>query len=124
MTNLQGKNFEKKYKFPESFAWDFLCPNNFRFLLNSQFSEADRRATKWKKGYESFDSIPSMISDVPPGIGSGPSSLLLGETASHISEQMSKMCMDSNDENYSPNEVEEKARLISQVQFPIQRILK
>lgn len=56
-----------------------------------------------------------MISDVPPGIGSGPSSLLLGETASHISEQMSRMCMDSNDENYSPNEVEEKARLIAQV---------
>ena len=83
------------------------------FLENSQFSEADRRATKWKKGYESFDSIPSMISDVPTGIGSGPNSLLLGETASHISEQMSKMCMDSND--YSPNEVEEKARLISQV---------
>ena len=54
-----------------------------------------------------------MISDVPTGIGSGPNSLLLGETASHISEQMSKMCMDSTD--YSPNEVEEKARLISQV---------
>ena len=83
------------------------------FLENSQFSEADRRATKWKKGYESFDSIPSMISDVPTGIGSGPNSLLLGETASHISEQMSKMCMDSTE--YSPNEVEEKARLISQV---------
>ena len=98
-----------------NFARDLLFPNNFRFLLNSQFSEADRRATKWKKGYESFDSIPSMISDVPPGIGSGPSSLLLGETASHISEQMSRMCMDSNDENYSPNEVEEKARLIAQV---------
>ena len=76
-------------------------------------SYADSRATKWKKGYESFDSIPSMISDVPPGFGSGPSSLLVGETASHISEQMSRMCMDS--ENYSPNEVEEKARLISQV---------
>ena len=103
-----------------------LCydPIIFFIFVNSQFSEADRRATKWKKGYESFDSIPSMISDVPPGIGSGPSSLLLGETASHISEQMSKMCMDSNDENYSPNEVEEKARLISQVQFPIQRIFK
>ena len=65
-----------------------------------------------------------MISDVPPGIGSGPSSLLLGETASHISEQMSKMCMDSNDENYSPNEVEEKARLIAQVLLQIQYIKK
>jgi len=79
----------------------------------SQMSDADRRATKWKKGYESFDSIPSMISDVPPGLGSGPSSLLVGETASHISEQMSRMCMEAGD--YSPNEAEEKARLISQV---------
>ena len=79
-------------------------------------SDADRRATKWHKGYESFDSIPSMISDVgsmPPGIGSGPNSLLVGETACHISEQMSKMCMDAGD--YSPNEAEEKARLIAQV---------
>ena len=83
------------------------------FQIFSQMSEADRRATKWKKGYESFDSIPSMISDVPTGFGSGPSSLLVGETASHISEQMSKMCMDS--ESYSPNEAEEKARLIAQV---------
>ena len=80
-------------------------------------SDADRRATKWKKGYESFDSIPSMISDVPPGLGSGPSSLLVGETASHISEQMSRMCMEAGD--YSPNEAEEKARLISQVRHEI-----
>ena len=39
--------------------------------------------------------------------------MLVGETACHISEQMSKMCMDSD--NYSPNEAEEKARLIAQV---------
>ena len=88
----------------------YVCKLCFSF---SQMSDADRRATKWKKGYESFDSIPSMISDVPPGLGSGPSSLLVGETASHISEQMSRMCMEAGD--YSPNEAEEKARLISQV---------
>ena len=58
-----------------------------------------------------------MISDVPPGLGSGPSSLLVGETASHISEQMSRMCMEAGD--YSPNEAEEKARLISQVRHEI-----
>ena len=56
-----------------------------------------------------------MISDVGsiPPISSGPNSLLVGEAASHISEQMSRLCMDADD--YSPNEAEEKARLIAQV---------
>jgi len=114
--NIEEEKSEEKFDDSESIP---LADDDPSAIIDdessSQFSEADRRATKWKKGYESFDSIPSMISDVPPVIGSGPSSLLLGETASHISEQMSRMCMDSNDENYSPNEVEEKARLIAQV---------
>ena len=51
-----------------------------------------------------------MISDSLP-VSGGPSSLI-GLTASHVSEQMTRMCLDPD---FSPDEVEEKARLISQV---------
>ena len=39
-------------------------------------SEAERRAAKWRRGCESLDSIPSMISDSlgPPICGSGSTS--------------------------------------------------
>ena len=66
--------------------------------------------TKWRKGHESLDSIPSMISDSLP-VSAGPSSLI-GLTASHVTEQMTRMCLDPD---FSPDEAEEKARLISQV---------
>ena len=53
-----------------------------------------------------------MISDSLP-VSGGPSSLI-GLTASHVSEQMTRMCLDPD---FSPDEVEEKARLISQVSY-------
>lgn len=62
--------------------------------------------------FESLDSIPSMISDSLP-LSAGPSSLI-GLTASHVTEQMTRMCLDPD---FSPDEAEEKARLISQVIF-------
>ena len=65
---------------------------------------------KWQRGHESLDSIPSMISDSIP-ISAGPSSLI-GLTASHVSEQMNRLCLDPD---FSPDEAEEKARLITQV---------
>ena len=69
-----------------------------------------RAMNKWRKGHESLDSIPSMISDSLP-TSAGPSSLI-GITASHVTEQMTRMCFDPD---FSPDEAEEKARLISQV---------
>ena len=72
--------------------------------------QAERRAANWRRGHESLDSIPSMISDSLP-VSAGPSSLI-GLTASHVSEQMTRMCLDPD---FSPDEAEEKARLISQV---------
>ena len=76
---------------------------------NSENSDI-KRAMKWRKGHESLDSIPSMISDSLP-VSAGPSSLI-GITASHVTEQMTRMCLDPD---FSPDEAEEKARLISQV---------
>ena len=72
--------------------------------------QVDRRVANWRRGHESLDSIPSMISDSLP-TSAGPSSLI-GLTASHVSEQMTRMCLDPD---FSPDETEEKARLISQV---------
>ena len=72
--------------------------------------QVDRRVANWRRGHESLDSIPSMISDSLPA-SAGPSSLI-GLTASHVSEQMTRMCLDPD---FSPDETEEKARLISQV---------
>jgi hypothetical protein len=79
--------------------------------VDSFIAEADRRAAKWHRGHESLDSIPSMISDSLP-TSAGPSSLTIGLTASHLTEQMTRMCLDPD---FSPDEAEEKARLISQV---------
>ncbi len=71
---------------------------------------------KWRRGCESLDSIPSMISDnMSMGLTSGGPSSLVGMTASHVTEQMNKMCMLDPDDDFSPDEAEEKARLISQV---------
>ena len=75
-------------------------------------NSSENRVSKWRKGHESLDSIPSMISDSLP-VSGGPSSLI-GLTASHVSEQMTRMCLDPD---FSPDEVEEKARLISQVSY-------
>ena len=64
--------------------------------------------SKWRKGCESMDSIPSLLSDqilIPGG-----HSTLIGETASQISEQMSRMCLESD-----CDDTEDKARLIAQV---------
>ena len=85
-------------------------------VVDTETSEdqADRRAANWRRGHESLDSIPSMISDSLP-TSAGPSSLI-GLTASHVTEQMTRMCLDPD---FSPDETEEKARLISQV---LQRI--
>lgn len=73
-------------------------------------SEAHQRASKWRRGCESLDSIPSMISDSLP-TSAGPNSLVT-DAACHMSEQMNRMCLDSD---FSPDDAEEKARLISQV---------
>ena len=75
-------------------------------------NSSENRVTKWRKGHESLDSIPSMISDSLP-VSAGPSSLI-GLTASHVTEQMTRMCLDPD---FSPDEAEEKARLISQVRL-------
>lgn len=80
---------------------------------NSADAAADQlrhRVAKWHKGHESLDSIPSMISDSLP-VSAGPSSLI-GITATHVTEQMTRMCLDPD---FSPDEAEEKARLITQV---------
>ena len=77
-------------------------------------NSSENRVTKWRKGHESLDSIPSMISDSLP-VSAGPSSLI-GLTASHVTEQMTRMCLDPD---FSPDEAEEKARLISQVSLKL-----
>ena len=51
--------------------------------------------------FESLDSIPSMLSDRSEGAGGG-----------NISDHINRMCLDPD---FSPDEQEEKARLISQV---------
>ena len=50
--------------------------------------------------FESLDSIPSMLSDRSEGAGG------------NISDHINRMCLDPD---FSPDEQEEKARLISQV---------
>lgn len=79
---------------------------------NSEADQLRHRVAKWHKGHESLDSIPSMISDSLP-VSAGPSSLI-GLTASHVTEQMTRMCLDPD---FSPDEAEEKARLITQVRI-------
>ena len=76
----------------------------------SDANQIQKLAANWQKNHESLDSIPSMISDSLP-VSAGPSSLI-GLTASHVSEQMNRLCLDPD---FSPDEAEEKARLISQV---------
>ena len=68
---------------------------------------------KLKKHFDLHQMKKSLnIFSYPDGSqGSGPSSLIAG-TASHISEQMHRLCLDPD---FSPDEAEEKARLISQV---------
>ena len=69
---------------------------------------------KSKRGVcESLDSIPSMMSDqLIPSSSAGEGSNPVGEAASYISEQMAQLCADSD---YSLDDAEEKAKLISQV---------
>ena len=57
---------------------------------------------EWRKkvDFESLDSIPSMLSDRSEGAGG------------NISDHINRMCLDPD---FSPDEQEEKARLISQV---------
>jgi len=59
-----------------------------------------KKANEWRRkvDFESLDSIPSMLSDRSEGY--------------HISDHMNRMCLDPD---FSPDEQEEKARLISQV---------
>ena len=61
---------------------------------------------EWRKkvDFESLDSIPSMLSD-RSDLGYAPGS-------GHISDHMNRMCLDPD---FSPDEQEEKARLIAQV---------
>ena len=62
---------------------------------------------EWRKkvDFESLDSIPSMLSDRGDlGYSQGASG--------NISDHMNRMCLDPD---FSPDEQEEKARLISQV---------
>jgi len=54
--------------------------------------------------FESLDSIPSMLSDR--------SDLGYQQGSGHISDHMNRMCLDPD---FSPDEQEEKARLIAQV---------
>lgn len=66
-------------------------------------SEDKRREMEWRRkmDFESLDSIPSISSDLGCAGGSG-----------QLSEHMNRMCLDPD---FSPDEQEEKARLISQV---------
>ena len=66
-------------------------------------SEDKRRELEWRRkmDFESLDSIPSISSDLGGAGGSG-----------QLSEHMNRMCLDPD---FSPDEQEEKARLISQV---------
>lgn len=69
-------------------------------LLDTQ----DEKMLEWKRkaDFESLDSIPSMLSDRSD----------LGASHGHISDHMTRMCLDPD---FSPDEQEEKARLIAQV---------
>jgi len=70
------------------------------YVDNTDIPEEIRKANEWRKkvDFESLDSIPSMLSDRSEG--------------GHISDHMNRMCLDPD---FSPDEQEEKARLISQV---------
>jgi len=77
------------------------------FVEDSLVSEDKRKEFEWRKkvDFESLDSIPSMLSDrsdlaFQPG------------SSGHISDHMNRMSLDPD---FSPDEQEEKARLISQV---------
>jgi hypothetical protein len=76
------------------------------FVDDSVVSEDQRREFEWRKkvDFESLDSIPSMLSD-RSDLGYQPGS-------GHISDHMNRMSLDPD---FSPDEQEEKARLISQV---------
>lgn len=69
--------------------------------INDLLHEDLKKANEWRKkvDFESLDSIPSMLSDRSEGGG-------------HISDHMNRMCLDPD---YSPDEQEEKARVIAQV---------
>ena len=71
-------------------------------IEESFLSEDKRREMEWRKkmDFESLDSIPSMLSDRSEGAGG------------NISDHINRICLDPD---FSPDEQEEKARLISQV---------
>merc|ERR1712241_711565 len=71
-------------------------------LDDSFISEEKKRELEWRKkvDFESLDSIPSMLSDRSEGAGG------------NISDHINRICLDPD---FSPDEQEEKARLISQV---------
>ena len=75
-------------------------------LDESLISDDKRREYEWRKkmDFESLDSIPSMLSDK--------SDLGYNQGTGHISDHMNRMCLDPD---FSPDEQEEKARLIAQV---------
>lgn len=75
-------------------------------LEESLISEDKRKEYEWRKkvDFESLDSIPSMLSDR--------SDLGYQHGSGHISDHMNRMCLDPD---FSPDEQEEKARLIAQV---------
>merc|ERR1719342_2041897 len=77
-----------------------------QFLRNLEFQRIKKREIEWRKkmDFESLDSIPSMLSDK--------SDLGYNQGAGHISDHMNRMCLDPD---FSPDEQEEKARLIAQV---------
>ena len=66
-------------------------------MLNIQ---TENKELEWRKkvDFESLDSIPGMLSESYGG--------------THISDHINRMCLDPD---FSPDEQEEKARLISQV---------
>merc|ERR1711884_747824 len=69
-------------------------------LEESCISEEKKRELEWRKkvDFESLDSIPSLLSDSQGG--------------ANVSDHTNRMCLDPD---FSPDEQEEKARLISQV---------
>ena len=89
-------------------------------LDEDEDSAARQRASQmWKRlnDCESMDSIPSMVSDKAPS-ASDPAAAAAGSSASYsISEQMHRQL--SLDPDFSPDEVEEKSRLIAQVTLHI-----
>lgn len=72
----------------------------------SLISEDKRREQEWRRkmDFESLDSIPSILSDK--------SDLGYSGGSGHISDAMNRICLDPD---FSSDEQEEKARLISQV---------